>query len=208
MVGQEVERQLVQAALAREPEPMRALIRMLTPVIQARVARVLVRRPRQGRDVRQEVLDLTQEVFLALLSDNGRVLRAWDPSRGASLSNFVGLVAEREVMSILRSGRRSPFTEDATDAPVPSDWRDERSDVEARVTERDYVSTLLTRLEQELSPLGFQVFDMLWCQQLSPDETALALGMSLDAIYAWQSRIKKKARALADELELPKKEAR
>src|SRR5687768_1618744 len=80
------------------------------------VARGLARRmvKARGRDLRQEVEDLTQEVFVALFADDARALRLWDPARGASLANFVGLLAEREVASILRSGRRSPWTEDPT----------------------------------------------------------------------------------------------
>jgi len=45
-----------------------------------------------GRDVRQEVADLIQEVFMALFADDARVLRSWQPERGLSLDNFVGLV--------------------------------------------------------------------------------------------------------------------
>lgn len=206
-VAPNADRQLVDGALVREPDAVRALIRLLTPVIQARVARVLVRRPLAGRDMRQEVLDLVQEVFVVLFADDGRILRAWDPERGASLRNFVGLVAEREVVSILRSGRRSPFTEDPTEGEVLIARRGGGRDLEADVSSRNFASTLLARLEAELSPLGLQVFDFLWCKQLSADETASALGMSLDAVYAWQSRLKKKARALASELEQPQKEA-
>ena len=80
------------------------------------MARVLLRRESAGlgRDVRQELEDIAQEVFAALFADGARLLKMWSPERGLSLANFVGLLAEREAISILRSGRRSPWTEDPT----------------------------------------------------------------------------------------------
>lgn len=200
---------LLPAALARDEDAVRALVAALTPVIQVRVTRVLSRRGRLvGRHVRQEVRDLTQDVFVALFADDARVLRAWAPERGLSLVNFVGLVAEREAGAILKSGRRSPFSEEPTEGESLERRVGATSDLEHEVAERDFMSVLLERLEHELSPLGMQVFDLLWARQMTPDEVATSLGMSLDAIYAWQTRIKKKARALADELKQPRLEAR
>ena len=81
------DRSLLERVLAGDAASSRALVAALLPVVQARVARVLVRRRGgSGRDVRQEVEDLSQEVFAILFADGARVLRAWDPSRGLSLT--------------------------------------------------------------------------------------------------------------------------
>jgi RNA polymerase sigma-70 factor (ECF subfamily) len=50
------------------------------------------------------VEDLSQEVFLTLFSRDAHVLRSWQAERGSSLESFVGLVAERQVLSFLRGG--------------------------------------------------------------------------------------------------------
>ena len=77
--------------------------------------RVLSRAARAGRrEARQEVEDVTQTVLLALFADRGRVLLQWDPARGLELEGFVSLLAKRETVSLLRSRRRSPWTEDPT----------------------------------------------------------------------------------------------
>jgi DNA-directed RNA polymerase specialized sigma24 family protein len=99
---------LIRRALTGDPTALTELVAVLTPVIQARVARTLLARRHRlacGRDVRQEVEDLSQDVFLTLFSRDSRVLRDWQPERGLSLESFVGLVAERQVLSFLRSGR-------------------------------------------------------------------------------------------------------
>ncbi len=88
----------------------------LTPVIQARVARVVMRLARHlDRGVqREEVADLTQDVFLHLLDNDARTLRAWDPARGMSLRNFVGLVAGRHAAAQLTRRKKNLWNEEAT----------------------------------------------------------------------------------------------
>ncbi|HJK92238.1 MAG TPA: sigma-70 family RNA polymerase sigma factor [Polyangiaceae bacterium LLY-WYZ-15_(1-7)] len=189
-------------ALAREPGAVRVFVAALTPVIQARVARALHRRGGlAGREVRQEVRDLTQEVFVALFADDARVLRRWDGDKGLSLPNFVGLVAEREAGAILRSKRRSPFTDEPTEGAALERRSGAARSVEREVGARDLLRALLARLEEELSPLGAQIFDLVWRQQKSTEQVCAELGMSKDAVHAWRSRIMKKARALRAELE-------
>ncbi len=193
--------ELVERALARDGNALRSLVDVLTPVIQARVARALLRRASaaSGRNIRQEVEDLTQDVFAALFADGGKVLRAWEPGRGLSLVNFVGFVAERQVASILRTTRRSPWTEDPTlmeelDTPV------DEAGVEVRVESQQMLEVLLDRLREELSPLGQSLFEMLFIHQRSVPEVCERTGMSRDAVYAWQSRLGKLSRKLGAEL--------
>src|SRR5262245_25583265 len=99
--------ELVARAARRDPAAARELVKLLHPVVQARVARVLWRtRGAAGRDLRQEVEDMSQDVFAFLFQDGARALRAWEPERGLSLANFVGLLAERRTLSTLRSARQ------------------------------------------------------------------------------------------------------
>src|SRR5579883_2724873 len=105
--------ELLRRALAGDRAAARELVVLLSPVVHARVARKLFRSGlarKQGRELRQEIEDFVQEVFVALFADGGRPLRAWDPTRGLSLLNFVGLISEHQVDAILRSGRRSPWS--------------------------------------------------------------------------------------------------
>jgi RNA polymerase sigma factor (sigma-70 family) len=193
---------LVQRALAGDQTAMTRLVAGLTPVVQARVARALLaRRSRlgSGRDVRQEVEDLSQDVFLSLFSRDAHILRSWQAERGLSLENFVGLVAERQVVSFLRSGKRNPWKEDPTeaedlDAPSPEHGPEEVA------SSREQLSLLLERLREKLSPLGHQVFVLLFVHEMSVPETMAASGLTADAVYAWRSRLRRMAQKLLAEL--------
>lgn len=198
----EPELALVQRALGGDAHAVRALVEQLTPVIQARVARALVRRAAaaSGRNVRQEVEDFTQEVMVSLFTDKGRALRAWDPRRGLSLNNFVGFLAERQIASILRTAKRSPWTEDPTlhgDLEEPL-GRDE--DMAAALESQQLWEVVLDRLTERLSPLGAALFEAVWLNERSVVETAEQFSMSKDAVYAWQSRLGKLLRQVATEV--------
>lgn len=198
--------QIVTLALAGDRGARRELVRRLAPVVQARVARALLRRQSAalGRTVRQEVEDFSQDVFVALFEDGGRTLRAWQPERGLSLENFVGLVAERQAISLLRSGRRSPWTEDPTlpeelEGGLDGGQPDTRGP-ESLAASRELYARLLERLEAAVSPLGLQLFRLLLVQQRPIPEVCRQMSMSPDAIYAWRSRLGKLVRKLAADL--------
>jgi hypothetical protein len=76
-------------------------------VVQSRAARALSRYRPRGRDTRQDVEDLVQEIYLALFEQDGRVLKSWDPDRGLSLRNFVVSAAAAALLML-----RSPRVED------------------------------------------------------------------------------------------------
>lgn len=194
---------LVRRALTGDQAALTRLVAVLTPVIQARVARTLLARRFRlagGRDVHQEVEDLSQDVFLALFSRDAHVLRSWQAERGLSLESFVGLVAERQVLSFLRSGRRNPRLETSILAEDELDPEDPDSGTEEVVASREHVALLLDRLREELSPLGWRLFDLLFIQELSQAEVQAATGLSADAVYAWRSRLRRLVRKLLDEM--------
>ena len=192
----------VYRALAGEEAALTKLVDVLTPVVQARVARVLLHRrgfAAPGRDVRQEVEDLVQEIFLLLFDDGGKVLRGWEPQRGLSLMNFAGQVAERRTISILRSGRRSPWKEDPT-LTEELDREDPRGDSERKAASREELRLLVRRLTEELSPLGWHLFDLLFLRDLPVDEVVRRTGRSSEAVYQWKSRLSRLARKILREL--------
>ncbi len=189
----------IDSALEGNTAAIEKMVAGLTPVIQARIARTLLTYRRggaAGRDVHQEVADLAQEVFLLLFSQDGKVLRTWSAERGLTFENFVGLVAERQTLSLLRSGRRSPWKEDPTLAQDLDLHAANLPEPEEVVASRDQLRFLFRRLKEELSPLGYHLFDLIFVQELEVGEVETTTGLSADAVYAWRSRLRKLARRL------------
>jgi RNA polymerase sigma factor (sigma-70 family) len=183
------------AALKGEPAAVERLLEVLTPVVQARVARALTRRPvSRGRDVAQDVADLSQEVFLALFSQDAKALKTWDPERGLSLLNFVGLLAERRVASLIR-GRWIPTgIADRGELEVDEIWRDEPPP-EQHVGSRLVLDQLLDALRSALSPRGLDLFYLVYVEERSVEDICEATGLTAGAVYQWKNRLGAVARA-------------
>jgi RNA polymerase sigma-70 factor (ECF subfamily) len=181
----------VARAIRGDLEAVSELVEALAPIIRDRVVRTLLVRAkaRRGRDVHQEAEDLTQEIWLALFTDRGRALRAWDPEKGLSLEGFVGLVAERQIASILRSGRRSPWTEDPVapeDLPVSLD---PGASPEVRVENREMCVAVLDRLKVRLTVMGLRLFYLLFVEEKSNEDICRETGLKPGAVHTWKSRI-------------------
>ena len=190
----------LELALAGDRGALQPLIDRWVPIIHARAARVIARGGYgAGPQAQQEREDLVQEVFVSLFERGGRALKAWRSDGGLSLDNWIGLLAERQVLSILRTGKRNPWTEEVT----PTERLDRASDAvdpEHEAITTDVLARLLDRLQEELTPLGWQVFQRLYVADEDVIQVADALSMSVDAVYAWRSRLRRRSRALAQEL--------
>lgn len=192
----------VARALAGDGVAVRGLVDELTPVIQARAARILLRRRAfaQGRDVRSWLADVTQDVFVELFRDGARLLRSWDPARGLGLKGFVGLVAEQRTLATLRTRKHSPFTEPLEVEPGGAEEAVFSEDPEQALLSQEAASRLLDRVRAELSPLGLELFRKLLIEEQSIADVCSATGMSTAAVQAWSSRLKKLVARLTREV--------
>ncbi len=193
---------LIRRAVARDREATVDLVGQLSPIIQARAARALLRRRGSagGRDARQEINDLTQHVLMILFAEEGRALLRWDPEGGASLANFVGVIAEREIASILRSRRRSPWGEEPTEAGDLDEITRADPGHEERAISRDLLRIALDRARSRLSERGLEMFYWILVDGRSVEEICELAGMKADAVYAWRSRLARLLREIAEEV--------
>jgi len=198
---------LVERAIRREPDAVHELVRSIGPVIYGRVSKALLRRA-HGRNVAQEVDDLVQEVFVVLFDHDAKALRTWDPERGP-LGGFVALLTDHHVFSAFRSSKRRPFSHDvdSLDELDAHESREaEAKSPEARVASQETLDTLLERLRTELSPKGFEIFVRLYVHDQAIDVAARELGMTVDALYVWRTRLSKLVKNLASEIEEAERE--
>ena len=171
--------------LARERLAMAML-----PVIQNRASRAALRHaPARIRgSIRAEIEDLVQEICLLLFVEDCRVLRAWDESRGVSLEGFVGVVAQKRTISLLRSRRHLPVREEFA--------MDERFfelravlGFEQQAVDRDLLEKVFARVSRGLKPEGKRVLEMLFVQGCSIADVEQATGRSAAALYKQKSRL-------------------
>lgn len=193
----------IEQALNGDHRAAARLVTALEPIIRRRVAGALLRdKARWGRSVAVDAEDLTQEVLLALFADDGRILKAWSPERGLPFERFVGLVARRHALSILRSRRRSPFNAQPTDPFELEDQPPEsrRRDALRSTETRQSLERLTLALRRRLSPAGVDMFRRLFVEEESVSDISRNTGLSADSVYQWRTRIRRTALELRTSL--------
>jgi len=178
------------------------VVAVLTPIIQARLARVLLSRwPGSASSVRvrQDMEDMVQEVFAFLLGNGARRLLAWDPDKG-SASTFFGLLAERWLMNMLSSRKRNPWSETPSSNEKLQDCVDIRPVKNDEENFRNLLLALGRQLVQRLSARDLQLFDLMYVQALDDKVVRQRTGLSRDALYQARKRLLERVRKMAGEM--------
>jgi RNA polymerase sigma-70 factor (ECF subfamily) len=178
---------VVERACAGDAAHVERLVARLLPVVRS----VMRNRLRGAADPGSMVEDGTQELFLRLFADRGRVLRRWSPAAGLPLERYVALVADRLAVSLVRAwarGRDHATLEEVANTltagdPPPDQW----------LHSRQALGLLFDALAARLSPLGRRLFELLFVEERSTESICEATGISADSVYAWRSRLRRRA---------------
>jgi len=190
---------LLARALAGDLVARRALADRLIEPVQREVAIGLVRAASAsggGRDARQEVRDLVQDVLLLLFEHDAHELRRWDPARGRSLESFARLIARRRVARVLGQRRGNPWTLLLVDAEAEGDAEGDVQLV-VRLEQRNQLDAVLFALQGRMDDRDHELFELLFVDERDPAEVATLVGISRGAVNAWCYRMRKLARAVA-----------
>ncbi len=199
---------LLQRALRGDRAARRQLAERLIDPIQREVAISVTRAAvGSGRDGRQEVRDLVQDVLVVLFEHDARELRRWDPARGRSLESFVRLIARRRVARVLGQRRGNPWAlvlidaepEDAG-ATEGAEGNHTEGELLARLEQRNLLDTLLLALQSRMDDRDHELFELVFVEERDPAEVAELVGISRGAVSAWGYRMRKLARALASQI--------
>lgn len=190
---------LIHAALSGRRESARRLVERLMPVLCASVRRAL-RAERGGIGNVEDAYDLSQDIWLHLVADGGRRLRAYDPARGISLESYVAILAEREVVS--RHRRAAAQKRGGHLKAVPLDDKCPLSSTEPNPEDstaaQQLVAALHSSLERELPERGRLVWRYTFADGRNAGEVAELIGVNVQVIYNWQHKIRNLARAFFD----------
>ncbi len=188
---------LIGPALAGDQRAFERLFSGLEPVIRASVRRKL----RDWHPAKTlgpyDNDDLAQEIWLILLKDDGKRLRAYDPNRGASLKSYVGIVAKTETGQLLRRQQAHK-----RGGGVQHHDLDEArgltggTDPEAWMIGRDLAERVRQQLLASLAPKGQLVYAHVYEDALSPAEAARLMNVTTQVVYNWQHKIRSIVRGL------------
>ena len=148
------------------------------------------------------VADLHNDVFVSLLEDDRRRLRAFEGRNGCSPRSWIRVITIRKTLDVLRR-RRSHLSLDARadDDGQPMQIADEGPDaLEAMVDREDAArSAHVDALIAQLKPADRLLLELLYAQKLPVEEAAAALRISRGALYTRKTRIIKRLQEIAEE---------
>ena len=174
--------ELVRAVIAGDPRAAAEFVAELEAVVQARVARVLLRSGASDRSrLEHDQTDYMQDAFAMLLDDRARALAAWDPEAGRSLENYVGQSVEWFVSTRVRSLRVRRV--DGVDADAVAVGR-------SALEHRDQLRRLLDAIEAKWPAFGLQMFYQLFVLQASSKQVGAEMGLGSDAVDQWRCRMR------------------
>lgn len=152
-----------------------------------------------------EIADLHNDLFLALLEDDRRRLRHYGGHNGASVRSWVRVITIRRTIDALRKRRGGHLSLDvpadddgAPRAPVLTD--DGPSALDALLNhEADARRSQLWALVEQLSTADQTLLHLLYDQRLPVDDACALLRIKRGALYTRKNRVIHRLRALAQE---------
>jgi RNA polymerase sigma-70 factor (ECF subfamily) len=174
---------LLEAVLARSEPAWRELLRRFRPLIFRCIYRVAQRR--QGFLHGDDANAIFSDTCFALLRDDLRRLRAWDPAR-SKLSTWLGLISMHAASDHLRAVRRRPqleVLERAPELPAPGPGALEAVLEQER---RGYLSSLLA----DLSARDRRFVELYYGRGLTPEEVAAAMRISVKTVYSKKNKLR------------------
>lgn len=182
------DRQLIKRAAGGDRRALDELVERLVPGIRRRVRRRLREHGRRAETHGLEK-DLVQECLVRLFSRRANLLQQWRPEKGATLDSWCGYATDSVVLGHLRSGRKSAWREILEDPPETSREFPLETRLEAQTLDRAFLTKLIARLREVLTPAKLNLFWALYVEERDPDELAQELGKSRDAIYTAKARL-------------------
>lgn len=194
--------ELVARAARGDQRAIRELVERLTPILQVRAARTLLRYSRglPPRDVRQEVEDLVQIVLSALFANGAKLLFDWDPERGKSFEGYVAMVADSRLSSVLRTRRGRVWPDDPMDTEDLESSAQFQIGPEPAIHSRDELSLVLRRFREVATPRAYELFVLLYVEERTAEEVSSMTGMTVENVHTHKSRLGKLARRVAHEV--------
>jgi RNA polymerase sigma-70 factor (ECF subfamily) len=128
-----------------------------------------------------DVNDLFQEIFSALLKDNCKKLRIFDPSKGRSLASWLRLIATRLTINHIKKARPLTALEDLPIEPSHTESEDPLIDEESQ--------NCLSAALEALSTDDKLLLELSYVREIPAKIIAQMLNISIEAFYTRKNRV-------------------
>jgi RNA polymerase sigma-70 factor (ECF subfamily) len=142
----------------------------------------------------EDINEIFGDMCFNLLRDDMRKLRAYDPSRGAKLGSWLGLLAINTAYDYLRQTSRRPLLDRLDGAPDRAGEGPSALDEILEKERWDYLKALLA----DFSERDRRFVELYYGAGLQPEQVAVAMGISVKTVYSKKNKLRSKLLALAE----------
>jgi RNA polymerase sigma-70 factor (ECF subfamily) len=141
----------------------------------------------------EDVNEIFGDMCFNLLRDDMRKLRAYDPTRGAKLGSWLGLLAINTAYDYLRQTSRRPMLDRLDGAPDRAGDGPSALDDLLQKERWVYLNALLA----DFSERDRRFVELYYGAGLLPEEVAAAMNISVKTVYSKKNKLRTKLLALA-----------
>jgi len=175
---------LINEIIAGSRQAFESLVEKYQPMVRKTVSYLFYRYRDNNNDAMVD--DLTNDIFLSLMEDDFKKIRQFKGM--SSFATYLRVIASRQVLGFLRRPSREVQTKAADkinktvdSSPNPEElYRDQEN------------RSLMAEAIAALKPADQLLMKLTYYQELSAEETARIMNISLSAFYSRKSRIVKK----------------
>ena len=189
--------QLLHGCIRGEAAARQRLVEEYSGIVSYGVSVIFQQFGRPSR--KEEIEDMSQEVFLALFDQDARKLRQYQGRNGCSLASWIRLVANRLTIDRLRREGRTVSLDDPGNAEtsmVRETHPDARTGPEPLVEEAMRAARVRAMIE-DLPPKDQLFVRLFYFKGLPIEEVAQTLGITTNAAYVRKMRLHDKLRRIA-----------
>lgn len=179
------ERQLLRRVLRGEDRAWTELVRRYRALIYRCITKVTGRYAPYLATA--DLDEIYADVLMALLRDDMRKLRLYNPARGTKLGSWIGMISVNAAYDYLRSVGRRPMLDRLDGAPDPHEECD-RTPLDVLIEKERWEQ--LNGLLAGFSDKDRAFLDLYYAQGLDPDVVADQMAISLKTVYSKKHKIR------------------
>jgi len=175
---------LISEIIAGSRQAYESLVEKYQPMVRKTVSYLLYRYRHNNNEA--AVDDLTNDVFLSLMEDDFKKIRQFKGL--SSFATYLRVIASRQALAFLRRPSREVQTKAADRISRTADPSPSPEELYREQGNRSLMAEAIAALK----PADQLLMKLTYYQELSAEETARIMNISLSAFYSRKSRIVKK----------------
>jgi RNA polymerase sigma factor (sigma-70 family) len=184
----EQERTLIAGCMKGDKSSWDEFVRQYSNLVYHTIRKTLTLHHTDPRD--EVVEDLYQDVFISLLADDGRKLKRFRGDHGCTLASWLRMIVARRTIDHLRKCKKPVYPSDESLPGTTADEADEER--------KEGAFQRLAGAIDQLQPRERILIELFFRQNLSAQDVATILGLSVGAVYTQKSRIVAKLREMLE----------